>query len=137
MNFQISKLDLEKEQKLLVPLILRGTRDQIPNICWIIKKAREFQETSTSASLTTSKPLTVWITTNCGKERHYFFNITKLTQFKILQFLVCQLQHTQNPLAMCMKDVRELSAGRPHLGEQTGLPLGLVIHKWHLSPPLK
>ena len=43
-NFQISKLDLEKEQKLLVPLILRGTRDQIPNICWIIKKEREFQE---------------------------------------------------------------------------------------------
>ena len=22
----------------------RGTRDQIPNICWIIEKAREFQE---------------------------------------------------------------------------------------------
>ena len=22
----------------------RGTRDQIANICWIIKKAREFQE---------------------------------------------------------------------------------------------
>ena len=22
----------------------RGTRNQIPNICWIIKKAREFQE---------------------------------------------------------------------------------------------
>ena len=31
----------------------RGTRDQIANICWIIKKAREFQKkTSTSASLT-------------------------------------------------------------------------------------
>ena len=45
----------------------RGTRDQISNIHWIIKKAREFQETSTSASLTTPKPLTMWITTNCGK----------------------------------------------------------------------
>ena len=44
----------------------RGTRDQIANICWIIKKAREFQ-TSTSALLTMPKPLTVWITTNCGK----------------------------------------------------------------------
>ena len=44
MNFQIAKLDLEKEQKLLVPLILRGTRDQIPNICWIIKKEKEFQK---------------------------------------------------------------------------------------------
>ena len=41
----------------------RGTTDQIANICWIIKKAREFQE-KTSASLTTLKPLTMWITTN-------------------------------------------------------------------------
>ena len=45
----------------------RGTRDQISNICWIIEKSREFQKTSTSASLTILKPLTVWITTNCGK----------------------------------------------------------------------
>ena len=45
----------------------RGTRDQIANICWIIKKARKFQKTSTSALLTMPKPLTVWITTNCGK----------------------------------------------------------------------
>ena len=52
---------------------VRGTRDQIVNICWIIEKAREFQkkkkthQNSTSASLTTLKPLTVWIITNCGK----------------------------------------------------------------------
>ena len=45
----------------------RGTRDQIANICWIIKKAREFQKTSISALLAMPKPLTVWITTNCGK----------------------------------------------------------------------
>ena len=45
----------------------RGTRDQIANIHWIIKKAREFQKNSISALLTTPKPLTVWITTNCGK----------------------------------------------------------------------
>ena len=46
----------------------RGTRDQIANICWIIEKAREFQKkTSISALLTMPKPLTVWITTNCGK----------------------------------------------------------------------
>ena len=44
----------------------RGTWDQIANICWIIEKAKEFQK-STSASLTTLKPLSVWITTNCGK----------------------------------------------------------------------
>ena len=42
----------------------RETRDQIANICWIIEEAREFQKKS--ASLTMLKPLTVWITTNCG-----------------------------------------------------------------------
>ena len=45
----------------------RVTRDQIANIHWIIEKAREFQKKSTSVSLTTLKPLTLWITTNCGK----------------------------------------------------------------------
>ena len=45
----------------------RGTRDQITNIRWIIKKARKLQKTSISALLTMPKPLTVWITINCGK----------------------------------------------------------------------
>ena len=42
----------------------RGTGDQIANIHWIIKKsiekAKEFEKS-------TLKPLTVWITINCGK----------------------------------------------------------------------
>ena len=42
----------------------RGTRDQIANICWIIRKLESFRKTSTSALLTMPKPLTVWITTN-------------------------------------------------------------------------
>ena len=45
----------------------RGTRDQIANICWIIEKEREFEKNIYSASLTMLKPLTVWITINCGK----------------------------------------------------------------------
>ena len=46
----------------------RGARDQIANICWIIKEAREFQKKkSTPVLLTVPKPLTVWITINCGK----------------------------------------------------------------------
>ena len=45
----------------------RGTRDQIANICWILEEAREFQKKSISALLTMPKPLTVWITINCGK----------------------------------------------------------------------
>ena len=45
----------------------RGTRDQIVNIHWIIEKQRNFRKTSISALLTMPKPLTVWITINCGK----------------------------------------------------------------------
>ena len=40
----------------------RGTRDQIANNLCIIKKQESSRETSTSALLTTTKPLTVWIT---------------------------------------------------------------------------
>ena len=42
----------------------RGTRTQIANIRWIIKKATVPAKKSTSALLTIPKPLTVWITTN-------------------------------------------------------------------------
>ena len=48
----------------------RGTRDQIANIGWIIKKqgsSRKKKKKSASALLTVPKPLTVWITTNCAK----------------------------------------------------------------------
>ena len=45
----------------------RGTRDQIANICWIVKKAREFQKNIYFCFIDYLKPLTVWITTNCGK----------------------------------------------------------------------
>ena len=45
----------------------RETRDQIANICWIIEKQESSRKTSISALLTMPKPLTVWITINCGK----------------------------------------------------------------------
>ena len=45
----------------------RGTRDQIANIHWIIKKEESSRKTSTSALLTMPSLLTEWITTNCGK----------------------------------------------------------------------
>ena len=40
----------------------RGTRDQIANICWIIRMQENSRKTFASASLTMRKPLTVWIT---------------------------------------------------------------------------
>ena len=50
----------------------RGTRDQIANIRWIMRKESS-RKTSISALLTLPKPLTVWITTNWKilKEKEY------------------------------------------------------------------
>ena len=45
----------------------RGTRDQIADICWIIEKQENSRKSFTSALLANPKPLTVWITINCGK----------------------------------------------------------------------
>ena len=45
----------------------RGTRDQVANIHWSLKKQESSRKTCISALLTMPKPLTVWITTNCGK----------------------------------------------------------------------
>ena len=56
-NFQIFKLVLEKAEE----------SDQISNIHWIIEKAREFQKNIYFCFIDYAKPLTVWITINCGK----------------------------------------------------------------------
>ena len=44
-----------------------GIRDQIVNICWIIKKEESSIKTSISVLLTMPKPLIVWTTTKSGK----------------------------------------------------------------------
>ena len=46
---------------------VRRTRDQIANIRWVMKKAREFQKNIYFCFIDYAKPLTVWITINCGK----------------------------------------------------------------------
>ena len=45
----------------------RGTRDQIADIHWITEKARGFQKNIYFCFIDYPKPLTVWITINCGK----------------------------------------------------------------------
>ena len=45
----------------------RGTRDQLTTFAGSLKKQESSRKTSTSALLTMPKPLTVWITINCGK----------------------------------------------------------------------
>ena len=58
MNFQMFKLDLEKTEEPEIKLpISTGSS----------KKQESYRKTSTFALLTTPKPLTVWITKNCGK----------------------------------------------------------------------
>ena len=52
----------------------RGTRDQIANICWIIKKAREFQKNIYFCFI--DYALTVWITVNSGKFKRWEFQTT-------------------------------------------------------------
>ena len=45
----------------------RRTRDQMPTSTGSLKKQESSRKTPTSALLTMPKPLTVWITINCGK----------------------------------------------------------------------
>ena len=58
MNFQMSKLDLEKAEEPEIKL---------PTSIGSLKKQESSRKTSTYALLTTPKPLTVWVTTKCGK----------------------------------------------------------------------
>ena len=57
-NFQMFKLDLEKAEEPEIKL---------PASAGSSKNQESSRKTSTSALLATPKPLTVWITTNCGK----------------------------------------------------------------------
>ena len=58
MSFQMFKLDLEKTEEPEIKL---------PTSAGSSKKQRSSRKTSISALLTMPKPLTVWITINCGQ----------------------------------------------------------------------
>ena len=58
MHLQIFKLDLEKAKEPEIKL---------PTSAGSSKKQESSRKTSISALLTMPKPLTVWITINCGK----------------------------------------------------------------------
>ena len=45
----------------------RGTRDKLPTYAGSSKKQQSSRKTSPFVLLTMPKPLTVWITINCGK----------------------------------------------------------------------
>ena len=58
MKFQMFKLDLEKAEEPEIKL---------PIFVGSLRKQESSRKTSTSALLIMPKPLTMWITTNCGK----------------------------------------------------------------------
>ena len=64
MNFQIFKLVLEKA---ISNQRSKWTRDQIANICWIIKKVREFQKNIYFCFIDYAKAFDCEDPTNCGK----------------------------------------------------------------------
>jgi len=68
MNHEISdvQLDLEKMFKLGLEKA-EEPEIKLPTSVGLSKKQESSRKTSTSALLTTPKPLTVWITTNCEK----------------------------------------------------------------------
>ena len=72
----------------------RGARDQIANIRWIIEKAREFQKNIYFCFIDYAKPLTVWITTNCGKfSKRWEYQTTWPASWEIcMQFKKQQLE---------------------------------------------
>ena len=74
-NFQMFKLNLEKAEEPEVKYPTSGGSQ---------KMQESSTKTSTSASLTTPKPLTVWITTNCGK---------LFKKMRIPDFLSCLLRN--------------------------------------------
>ena len=57
-NFQMFQLDLEEAEESEIKL---------PTSVGAKKKQESSRKTSTSTLLTMPKPLTVWITINCGK----------------------------------------------------------------------
>ena len=69
----------------------RGTRDQIANIHWIMDKQESSRKTSISVLLTMPKPLTVWITINCG-------NFFKRWEYDHLTYLLRNLYAGQEAI---------------------------------------
>ena len=102
MNFQMIKLDLEKaeEPEVRLPISVGSS-----------KKQESSRKTSTSALLTTPKPLTVWITTN----RRKF-----LKRWKYQTTLPASLE-------TCMQIERQQL--QPDMGQWIGTKLGTAIYR--------
>ena len=77
MKFQMFKLDLEKVEEPEIKL---------PTSTGSLKKQESSRKTSISALLTMPKPLTVWITVNCG----IFLDVNTRSPYPPLEKSVCR-----------------------------------------------
>ena len=107
-NFQMFKLILEKAEEPEIKL---------PTSIGSLKKQKSSRKTSISALLTLPKPLTVWITTNCGK----FFKRWEYQTTWPASWEVCiQVKKQQLELDM---------------GQQTGSKIGKGVHQGCILSP--
>ena len=88
--------------------------NKLPTTSGSHRKQGNSRKTSTSASLTTQKPLTVWITTNCGK----FLNRQKYQTTLPASWETC-MKGMKQQLELDMKQQSELD-----MEQQTGSKLG-------------
>ena len=100
-NFQMFKLDLEKAEE---PEI------QLPTSVGSQKKQENSRKTSASASLTTLKPLTVWIITNCGK----FFKRWEYQTTLTASWEIC-MQVKKQQLELFMEQWTGSKLGKEHV----------------------
>ena len=99
MNFQTFELDLEKAEEPEIKL---------PTSAGSWKKQESSRKTSISALLTMPKPLTVWITTNCGK---FFKRWEYLTTLPVSWETCMQIKKQQLELDMAQQTGSKLGKG--------------------------
>ena len=88
----------------------RGTKDQIANIHWIIKKQENSREISTSTLLTIPKPLTMWITTNYVK----FFKRWEYQTTSPVSWEIC-MQVKKQQLELDMEQQTSSKSGKEYI----------------------
>ena len=95
----------------------RGTRDQIANICWTIKKARDSQKNIYFCFTDSAKAFDVWITTNCGKFfMRWDYQTTWLVSWEIrMQIAIVRSGHGTTDWFQVGKGIRQVCILSPCL----------------------
>ena len=95
----------------------RGTRDQTANICWIIEKAREFQENIYFCFIDYAKAFDLWTTTNCRK----FFKRWEYQTTWPASWEIC-MQVKKQWLELDMEQQTGSKSGKEYIKAEFGCP---------------